>query len=445
MVTTAPLRGDGVRPLDTSGTALPLNGWPLRSRASDTLLRSGRQVAVNGPFEGVRVLEVAAWVFVPAAGAIMADLGADVVKVEPPGGDPQRALGDSLNTDDSAPKPYVEIPNRGKRSITLDLRIPAGQQVLHRLAKTADVFLTSYLPALRQRLHLDVDDLRAGNPRLIYVRGSGWGSRGTMTNVGGFDMAAAWAAAGTQHKLTPPGSGEPIPQPVAFYDLHGANAIAGAVAMALFRRERTGRAAVIDVSLLNTGMWAMSPDLAATAQGELPRQNRLTVNNPIVNTYRTKDDRWLNLVCLQSDRYWAELCRLLGRDDLAADARFADAAQRYANRSACIAELDATFATRSLTEWQRALADFSGVWSTVATFDEVRRSEQVAANDYLPEVIGHDGKPCQLVAPPYQFDEQPTRPRGPAPEVGQHTEEVLLESGLSWEEIAACHEQGALG
>ena len=400
---------------------------------------------MSGPFEGVRVLEVAAWTFVPGAGAIMADLGADVVKVEPPGGDPQRGLHNSLNAGNSAPKPYVEIPNRGKRSITLDLRIPAGQHVLHRLADAADVFLTSYLPAVRQRLHLNVDDLLAINPRLIYVRGSGWGSRGTMTNVGGFDMAAAWAAAGTQHKLTPPGSDEPITQPAAFYDLQGSNAIAGAVAMALFRRERTGRGAVIDVSLLNTGMWAMSPDLFAAGQGELPRQNRLSANNPIVNTYRTKDDRWLNLVCLQSDRFWVELCGLLGRDDLAADARFADAAQRYNNRNACIAELDATFATRSLAEWQRALADFSGVWSTAATFDEVRRSEQVAANGYLPEVIGHDGRPFQVVAPPYQFDEQPTRPRGPAPEVGQHTEEVLLDCGLSREEIVACHEQRTFG
>ncbi len=400
---------------------------------------------MSGPFEGVRVLEVAAWTFVPGAGAIMADLGADVVKVEPPGGDPQRALHNSLNANDPAPKPYVEIPNRGKRSITVDLRIPAGQQVLHRLADAADVFLTSYLPAVRRRLHLDVDDLVATNPQLIYVRGSGWGSRGTMTNVGAFDIAAAWAAAGTQHKLTPPGSDEPVTQPAAFYDLQGSNSIAGAVAMALFRRERTGRGAMIDVSLLNTGMWAMSPDLFAAAEGGLPRQNRHAANNPVVNTYRTKDDRWLNLVCMQSDRYWTELCGLLGRDDLAADARFADAAQRFNNRSACIAELDATFATRSLAEWQKALADFSGVWSTVATFEEIRRSAQVAANGYLPEVIGHDGTPFQLVAPPYQFDEQPTRPRGPAPEVGQHTEEVLLDSGLSWEEIGACHEQGALG
>lgn len=400
---------------------------------------------MSGPFEGVRVVEVAAWTFVPGAGAIMADLGADVIKIEPPEGDPQRAL-DNLGDDhDPSPKPYIEIPNRGKRSITVDLRLPAGQQVLHRLAGAADVFLTSYLPSVRRRLHLDVDDLLAIHPQLIYVRGSAWGSHGTMTDTGGFDMAAAWAAAGAQHKLTPPDSDEPVTQPAAFFDLQGSNAIAGAVAMALFRRERTGSGAVIDVSLLNTGMWAMSPDLFAAAQGGLPRQNRRIANNPIVNTYRTKDDRWLNLVCLQADRFWAELCGLLNRDDLASDPRFADAARRYENRELCIAELDATFAAHNLDDWQTTLADFSGVWSTVATFEEVRGNQQVVANCYLPEVTGHDGSSFQLVSPPYQFDDQPTVPRGPAPRVGQHTEEVLLECGYSREEIGACREHGALG
>jgi len=170
--------------------------------------------------------------------------------------------------------------------------------------------------------------------------------------------------------------------------------------MALFRRERSDRGAVIDVSLLNTGMWAMGPDLFAAAQGGLPRQNRLTANNPIVNTYRTKDDRWLNLVCLQADRFWAELCGLLGRDDLAADPRFADTAHAM------------TIATPASPNWmppsppatwlngKRRWPISTACWSTAATFDEIRRSEQVAANGYLPEVIGHDGRPFQLVARP---------------------------------------------
>jgi crotonobetainyl-CoA:carnitine CoA-transferase CaiB-like acyl-CoA transferase len=402
---------------------------------------------MNQPFDGVRVIEVAAWTFVPGAGAIMADLGADVVKVEPPAGDPQRGLRNALNVDDSAANPFLEVPNRGKRSITLDLSTTDGVGILRRLLREADVFLTSYLPNVRAKLGIDVDDLRCDNTKLIYARGSGWGSKGPMAGTGGFDAAAAWSAAGAQYKLTTPGSAEPVAQPAAFYDLQGSSAIAGAVAMALYRRERTGQGAVVDVSLLNTGMWSMSPDLvaAATSSGELPRQNRLDAPNPIVNSYRTKDDRWLNLVCLQSDRFWPELCGLIDRDELASDERFVDAGRRYVNRTACIAELDAVFCSRTLSEWQNTLAAFSGVWSAAATFDEVRNSMQVSENRYFPEVVGHDGKPFQLVAPPYQFDGAATTPRGPAPEVGQHTEEILVECGYSWDEIGDYRNRGTLG
>ena len=266
------------------------------------------------PFEGVRVIEVAAWTFVPGAGAILADLGADVIKVEPPTGDPQRALLNSINADTSLPNPFLQVPNRGKRSITLDLTSPAGIATLRKLVSTADVFLTSYLPKVRTKLGIDPEDLRAGHERLIYVRGTGWGSKGPMADAGGFDAAAAWSAAGVQNKLPAPGSAAPAAQPAAFFDLQGSSAIAGAVGMALFRRERTGQGGVVDVSLLNTGMWTMGPDLAASAVGvsELPRTDRLSAPNPIVNSYRTSDDRWLNLVCLQADRFWAELCELIG-------------------------------------------------------------------------------------------------------------------------------------
>lgn len=402
---------------------------------------------MTGPFEGVRVIEVASWTFVPGAGAIMADLGADVIKVEPPTGDPQRGLINPLNADTSAPNPFLQVPNRGKRSITLDLATPQGLSTLLQLSKTADVFLTSYLPKVRTKLGIDVDDLRADHARLIYVRGSGWGTAGPMADTGGFDSAAAWSAAGVQHKLTDPGAAAPVPQPAAFFDLQGSSAISGAVAMALYRRERTGEGAVVDVSLLGTGMWTMGPDLAATAagSGELPRPNRLDAPNPIVNLYRTSDDRWLNLVCLQSDRFWTELCELIGRPELADDERFVGATQRFVNRGACITELDNTFGARSLDEWRQALVNFSGVWSAAATFAEVCGSTQVADNGYLPSVTGADGRPFRLVSPPYQFDGTPGVPAGPAPELGQHTEEILLESGWSWDEISTLREGGALG
>lgn len=401
----------------------------------------------TSPLSGIRVIEVASWTFVPGAGAIMADLGADVIKVEPPAGDPQRGLRNNINADDDAPNPFLQVPNRGKRSLTLDLTTPDAVSTLHRLVGSADVFLTSYLPKVRAKLGIDAEDLFAVNPRLVYVRGTGWGSNGPMADAGGFDSAAAWSAAGIQHKLTAPGSDAPASQPAAFFDLQGSSAIAGAVAMALFRRERTGRGGVVDVSLLATGMWTMSPDLAACAAGaaELPRQSRTDAPNPIVNCYRTKDDRWINLVCLQSDRFWTQLCELIDRPDLASDDRFRDAARRFANRTACVAELDEAFAARTLAEWRDVLAGFSGVWSAAATFEEVCTSPQVAENGYLPEVPGTDGRPFRVVAPPYQFDGKPAVPTGPAPEVGQHTEEVLLEFGLEWDEISDLRDAGALG
>ena len=393
------------------------------------------------PFEGVRVIEVAAWTSVPGAGAILADLGADVIKVEPPTGDPQRALLNSINADTSLPNPFLQVPNRGKRSITLDLTSPAGIATLRKLVSTADVFLTSYLPKVRTKLGIDPEDLRAGHERLIYVRGTGWGSKGPMADAGGFDAAAAWSAAGVQNKLTAPGSAAPAAQPAAFFDLQGSSAIAGAVGMALFRRERTGQGGVVDVSLLNTGMWTKE----AVGVSELPRTDRLSAPNPIVNSYRTSDDRWLNLVCLQADRFWAELCELIGRPELAADKRFKDAPSRFVNRADCIAELDRIFGSRTMLQWREALAGFSGVWSAAVTFDEVIDSPQVADNGYLPTVTGSDDRPFRLVAPPYQFDETPSVPAGPAPELGQHTEEILLESGLDWDAISALRDEGALG
>jgi formyl-CoA transferase len=399
-----------------------------------------------GPFEGVRVVEVAAWTFVPGAGAIMADLGADVVKIEPPNGDPQRGL-NLMRHIVGAPNPFVEVPNRGKRSVTLDLTTEGGREVLLKLVETADVFLTSYLPKLRQRMRIDVDDLRSVNPRLVYVRGTGWGSTGPMVDVGGYDAAAAWASGGAMHKLTEPGADSPAMQPAAFYDLQGSSSIAGAVAMALFRRERTGEGGVVDVSLLNTGMWTMSPDIVAAPYtgGELFRADRANAGNPIASYYRTSDDRWISLVCLQADRFWAELCRLIGRPDLAEDPRYVDMAARFKNRHECVAELDAIFGAKSMAEWKVALAGFTGVWAPARTFTEMYDDEQVAANHYLSEVTAGDGSTFRLVAPPYQFDEQPTSSGRPAPELGQHTEEVLLDLGMDWDEISAYRDSGALG
>ncbi|HVT64784.1 MAG TPA: CoA transferase [Mycobacteriales bacterium] len=402
--------------------------------------------AAGRPFDGVRVVEVAAWTFVPGAGAIMADLGADVIKVEPPTGDPQRGLMNLLSQVEGGPNPFIEIPNRGKRSVTLDLKTEGGRTLLLRLIETADVFLTSYLPKLRERMRIDVDDLRAVNPRLVYVRGSGWGSTGPKVDVGGYDAAAAWAGGGAMYKLTEAATDSPAMQPAAFYDLQGSSYIAGAVAMALFRRERTGEGGVVDVSLLNAGMWSMSPDIvAAPYTGELFRADRKNAGNPIASFYRTSDDRWISLVCLQSDRFWPELCGLMERPELADDPRYVDQVARYKNRRECVEELDGIFAAKTLEEWKQILSGFSGVWSAAASFTELHADEQVAANQYLSDVARGDGSSFRLVAPPYQFDGEPSSSGRAAPELGQHTEEVLLELGMDWDEVTTHRDSGALG
>jgi formyl-CoA transferase len=398
------------------------------------------------PLAGVRILEVAAWTFVPAAGAILADLGAEVIKVEPPTGDPQRGLLNMLNLGARGPNPFNEIPNRGKRSITLDLKKESGRAALLALARGCDVFLTSYLPELRERLRIDVADLRAVNERIIYVRGSGWGPAGPMRNTGGYDLASAWASSGMAQHLMREVDG-PAPMPAAFYDLQGASTIAGAIGMALFQRERTGEPAEVDVSLMNVGMWTMAPGIVtAPFVGNLPiKLTRREPPNPITNWYQTKDGRWIYLVLLQADRFWPELCPILGRPDLALDPRFADGRARFVNRAACVAELDAIFAERTLDEWKERLSALSGVWAPALTFQEIIDHPQVAANGFLPTVTGHDGTAFRLVAPAMHFDGVPTAPAAPAPELGQDTEALLLEAGLDWDAIAAIRAGGGLG
>src|ERR1700729_3026682 len=335
------------------------------------------------PLEGVRVLEVAAWTFVPAAGASLADLGADVIKGEPPNGDPQRGL---MNLRGSAerpgPNPFVEIPNRGKRGMTIDLATSAGRELLLEVASTADVFLTSYLPSTREKLGIELADLRAANPQIIYVCGHGWGARGPMKDTGGFDRAAGWASASMAYKMSRRGE-EPMFQPAAFFDLQGANTIAGAIGTALFQRERSGVPTEVDVSLLGVGIWTLSPDImAGPLVGAIPAGSRTAAPNPLVNSYPTADGRWLYLVCLQADRYWDEFCAVIDRPDLAADERFTDTMTRAKNAPACIAEIEETFLTRSLADWRTRFASFTGVWAPALTPAEVHEHIQVEANGY---------------------------------------------------------------
>jgi formyl-CoA transferase len=383
---------------------------------------TGEGDPLTKPFAGVRVLEVAAWTFVPAAGAVLADLGADVVKVEPPTGDPQRGLQNLLaSAKAGAANPFLEIPNRGKRSICLDLASERGREVLLDLA--ARPTCSSPATSGARLARIDVDDI-ARKRRIVYVRGSaGQG----MAEAGGFDLASAWATSSMAYKMTRPGA-EPIFQPPAFFDLIGGNTIAGAIGSALFHRERTGEALEVDVSLMSVGMWALSPDIMAGPDiGSFAPPDRLTAPSPLVNSYPTADDRWLYLVCLQADRYWVELCEVIGRPDLRDDPRFTHMAVRAANAPACVAELEATFRTKTLAEWRTQLAGFTGVWAPVLAPAAARYCRSV--NGYLPITDG--GTACHP-APP-SAGEAPRPAGGARARPAQRLLPITI-----WEEIARC-------
>jgi crotonobetainyl-CoA:carnitine CoA-transferase CaiB-like acyl-CoA transferase len=404
---------------------------------------------MSRPLEGIRVVEVASWMFVPSGGSVLVDWGADVIKVEPMTGDPQRGLITSglLPGGAGGVNFMVEQPHHGKRSIGLDITKPEGREVLLKLVETADVFLTNYLPQVRRKLGIDTEDLRARNPGIIIARGSGTGPKGKDAERGGYDGAAFWARGGMG--MTLPGlkdgwpSGQPAP---AFGDVMGGLATAGAIAAALLKRERTGQPSIVDVSLLATAMWQLSPLVVASKLfgfSKIPQGDRRKNPNPAVSTYRTKDDRFIALILLQSDKHWEQLVTRLGLPDMATDERFVDSTARAQNAEECVARLDEGFGRMTLAEVTAAFEGFDGVWAPYQTLDELYEDEAVVANGYLPAMTAGNGQEVQLVASPAQFDEQPF-PADRAPEHGEHTEMILMDLGYDWDRITALKEAGSV-
>ena len=397
---------------------------------------------------GIRVVEVASWTFVPISGAVLSEWGADVIKVEhPSSGDPQRGLVSSgLVPGGGGVNFMFEIPNRGKRSVGLDVSTDGGRELLYRLVETADVFVTNYLPDVRRRLRIDVDDIRARNPNVVYVRGTGQGTRGPDAGKGGFDGASFWGRAGLAMAFKDAAADWPVDQRPAFGDVMGGLTIAGGIAAALLRRERTGTPSVVDVSLLNLGLWSLGPDVTSAKlyeDVEIPTFDRDTLPNPLVGTYPTKDGRFVILVLLQADRYWPDLCQHLDRPDLLDDPRFKDGAARYEHRRECIEVLRGVFRTRTYDEWRERLQTLEGVWAPLQTPLEVHDDPQAVANGYLEPITTSTGAEFRLPANPVQFDETPPEVRG-APEHGEHTDEVLLELGLTYDEIIEHKVTGAV-
>ena len=403
------------------------------------------------PLKGIRVVEVASWMFIPAGGAVLVDWGADVIKVEPITGDPQRGLitsglmpggpGGGVNF-------MVEQPNRGKKSVAIDLTNPDGHEAFMKLIENADVFLTSYLPQVRRKLKIDVDDVRARNPNIIVARGSGQGPKGPDAEDGGYDGASFWARGGVAQVMPPKEDGWPMSQPSpAFGDVMGGLSMAGAIAAALVKRERTGETSVVDVSLLGTAMWQISPLVVASklfGLSRIPMGDRRQSFNPVVGAYKTKDDRYIAIMLLQSDKFWPELCARIGKPEMVTDERFKDSAARAAYAGECVDLLDEAFGSFTLDELRAALDGFDGVWTPFQTLDELYSDPQVVANGYLPSMTAANDQEVQLVASPAQFDETPVSVTR-APEFSEHTELTLVDLGYDWDTIAKLKDAGAIG
>lgn len=405
---------------------------------------------MGGPMSGVRVLEVAQWTFVPAAGAVLADWGADVVKIEhPQTGDSQRGLRQLGHiTIEGERNPVMEHANRGKRSVALDMATPDGHELLMDIAKTSDVFLTNFLPDARKKLRIDVDDLRAANPDIVYARGSAYGPLGPDAGTGGYDMTGFWSRAAGAAGSTPCDIDGVVPQPgPAYGDSIGGMTIAGGIAAALFERERTGHARVVDISLLGVGVWASGVAINAALVSGQPWQTNpaganVTPNNPLVGFYRTADGRFLGLSMLQGFRYFAEFCRRVGVPDLAEDERFATHQLLAANGADAIEVLRATIGAQPLAHWRVALEGFDGQWAPVQTTAEVAADPQVRANGNIVTVDDQGGS-FDLVASPVLFDETPLA-LAPMPEFAADTEQLILDLGGDWDRILALKESGAI-
>jgi crotonobetainyl-CoA:carnitine CoA-transferase CaiB-like acyl-CoA transferase len=401
---------------------------------------------MSGPLDGIRVLEVAMYGFVPSAGAVLAAWGAEVIKVEHAvTGDPQRGLRQTgpLRVDGD-PNPNIEHANRGKRSIGLDVSKPEGREVLLELAKRADVFLTSFLPGHRTKFGIDVDDIRAVNPNIVYARGSALGPRGEESEKGGYDMTAFWCRAGTAATITPPGiEGMIGPPGPAYGDTISGTNLAGGIAAALLKRERTGESSTVDVSLLGSGLWAMGHTIALTSHlNQLMVQPPPGVHgstiNPLVGVYQTKDDRYISLVMMQPTKFWADVCRHIEREDLIDDPRFATAESIAEHTAEAVEILREVMATRTLPEWSARFATLSGPWAPVQDTLQAAQDAQVRANEYIVAA----GE-LELVANPVQFDVAAPQ-TGPAPAFAEQTDEILLELDLDWDRIIELKTAGAV-
>jgi crotonobetainyl-CoA:carnitine CoA-transferase CaiB-like acyl-CoA transferase len=393
---------------------------------SDDATTDDRRQPIDGagPLDGFRVVELAMWVAGPSAAGTLADWGADVIKIEPPHGDPQRQIFGAIGLAAQTGVPPFEIDNRGKRSVVLDLGTADGRERLDRILATADAFITNLRPAALERLSLDHESVLARLPRLVYGSLTGYGLDGPDRDRAGYDVGAFWARSGVAHTFVPPGELAPALRAGMGDHITGMTLAAGVLAK-LLEREHTGRGGLVATSLLRAGMYAIGWDFGNHLRfGRRERTRaRHESRTPLTNSYRAADGRGFWLICLEADRHWPNVIAALDRHDLAVDPRFADASSRLANSIELVAVFDEVFATRPYEEWAERF-DAVDVWySPINSIADAIADPQVIASGGIVEMAPREGEePYRAIASPVDFDRRRRRP-GPVPLLGEHTDE----------------------
>ena len=395
--------------------------------------------------EGIRVIELATYVAAPSAGGMMADWGADVIKVEGPDGDPIRQFFSSIGRD-MKENPVFDLDNRGKRSVAIDFSKPEGAEAVHKLLESADVFLTNLRPGSLKRAGLDWETLHKHFPKLVYASVTGYGIEGPEADRPGFDIAAFWSRAGVGSLFAPKGE-DPVPLRTAFGDhVTGQSTVAG-ICAALVERARTGKGRLVETSLLRTGIYSMGCDMAiqlhfGRVASTKPRDQAI---NPVNNFFKTKDEFWICLVPRQGGKDWPDVCKALNREEWLSDARFEGSKKRREHGAELVGLMDAAFAERTLDEWHARLDEWHLVWAPVQTPKQVVEDPQAEAAGAFADVPNHEGGSYRSPASPVRFHGADDGPKGPSPLTGQHTDEVLKAAGYSPDEIEALKSKKVVG
>tara|TARA_R110000787_G_scaffold47716_3_gene115490 strand:- start:1391 stop:2590 length:1200 start_codon:yes stop_codon:yes gene_type:complete len=388
--------------------------------------------------EGLKVIEYATYMAAPGAGCILADWGAEVIKIEPPGGDPIRNFFRTIGTD-YQDNPVFDFDNRGKKSIVVDTTTPEGQEIVRKLASEADVFLTNVRPGGLTRSGMDHESLRSLNPKLVYCSLTGYGLEGPDADRPGFDIASFWSRTGVA-RLTIPKGQDPFALRTAFGDHTTSMSAAAGICAALVEAQRTGKGRLVEASLFRTGLYAMGSDFAiqlffgriASTKG---RTEQIV---PISNFYKTSDDHWICIVARQGDVDWVPMCKVIDREDLAEDPRYVTAKGRRKHMEEVVAIIDEGFAKYTREEISARLDDNAIAWAPVQTLADVAQDPQAFASGAIvqtPSAKG-DGSTYPAPASPVRFPGADDGPKGPSPKMGEHTKEVLAALGLSEKDIA---------